>query len=117
MQVGTTRDAGMQSQRRMPIHAALVRPILFAGADRELTLANGVICIALLFGIGVSRYTVSVVVVLLTVGHWALARTTKADSSFRHVYLRHIRLRPFYPAAGAPRARTAIIHPSIPLSE
>jgi type IV secretory pathway TrbD component len=117
MQVGTTRDAGMQSQRRMPIHAALVRPILFGGADRELTLANGVICIALLFGIGVSRYTVSVVVVLLTVGHWALARTTKADSSFRHVYLRHIRLRPFYPAAGAPRARTAIIHPSIPLSE
>jgi len=101
----------------MPIHAALVRPILFAGADRELTLANGVICIALLFGIGVSRYTVFVVVVLLTVGHWALARTTKADSSFRHVYLRHIRLHPFYPAAGAPRARTAIIHPSIPLSE
>jgi len=107
----------MEIQRRMPIHAALVRPILFAGADRELTLANGVICIALLFGIGVSRYTASIVVVLLTVGHWALARITKADPSFRHVYVRHVRLRPFYPAAGAPRARTAIVHPSIPLSE
>ena len=101
----------------MPIHSALVRPILFAGADRELTLANGVICIALLFGIGVSRYTVSIVVVLLTVGHWGLTRITKADPSFRHVYVRHVRLRSFYPAAGSPRARAAIIHPSIPLSE
>ncbi len=117
MQASSARDAGMEIQRRMPIHAALVRPILFAGADRELTLANGVICIALLFGIGVSRYTASIVVVLLTVGHWALARITKADPSFRHVYVRHVRLRPFYPAAGAPRARTAIVHPSIPLSE
>jgi len=111
------RDEEAGSHRRMPIHAALVRPILFAGADRELTLANGVICIALLFGIGFSRYTVSIVVVLLTVGHWALARITKADPSFRQVYVRHVRLRPFYPAAGTPRAPSAIVHPSIPLSE
>ena len=117
MPVVSAGDGYTESHRRMPIHAALVRPILFAGADRELTLANGVICIALLFGIGVSRYTVFVVVVLLTIGHWTLARTAKADSSFRDVYVRHIRLRSFYPAAGSPRARVAIIHPSIPLSE
>jgi type IV secretory pathway TrbD component len=101
----------------MPIHAALVRPILFGGADRELTLANGITCIALLFGIGVSRYTVSIVVILLTVGHWALTRITKADPCFRHVYMRHVWLQSFYPAAGSPRARSAVIHRSIPLSE
>jgi type IV secretion system protein VirB3 len=103
--------------RRVPIHAALVRPILFAGADRELTLANGIICIALLFGVGVSRYTTTIAALLLTAGHWALARVAKADPLFRHIYVRHVQLRPFYPAAGLPRARAATVHPSIPLSE
>ena len=117
MQPLETQASDTKRTRRMPIHTALVRPILFAGADRELVLANGVVCIALIFGIGISRYTLGVVVFLWTVGHWALTRVTKADPSFRQVYVRHIRLRSFYPAAGAPRGRAAIIHPSVPLSE
>ena len=101
MQPVETRGPGEEGPRRMPIHASLVRPILFAGADRELALANGVVCVALLFGIGVSRYTLAIVVFLVTVGHWGVTRITKADPSFRQVYLRHVRLRSFYPAAGA----------------
>jgi len=117
MQTTETREVVMERQRRMPIHAALVRPILFAGADRELTLANGVICLALLFGIGISRYTASIAVVLLTVGHWTLVRIARADTLFRHIYVRHIRFRSFYPAAGAPKASPGILHPSVPLSD
>ena len=117
MQPVETRSPGEEGPRRMPIHASLVRPILFAGADRELALANGIVCIALLFGIGVSRYTLAIVVFLLTVGHWVVTRITKADPSFRQVYLRHVRLRSFYPAAGASRGRAAVRHPAIPLSE
>ena len=116
MKADITKDDGAEKHRLIPIHAALVRPILFAGADRELALANGILCIALLFGIGVSRYTMLVVVLLLTLGHWALVRTTKADPLFRQVYMRHVRLRSFYPAAGSPKMRGALIHPSIPLS-
>ena len=112
-----TRASEDNVNRLMPIHAALVRPVLFAGADRELTLANGVICIALLFGIGVSTYTVAIVIFLLTVGQWALTRITRADPLFRHVYVRHIGLRPFYLACSSHMARTAVVYPSVPLSE
>ena len=101
----------------MPIHASLVRPVFFAGADRELTLGNGVICIALIFGIGISTYTVAIVVLLLAFGQWALTRIARADPLFRHVYVRHVRLRPFYAASGSHRARAVVVHPSIPFSE
>ena len=112
-----TLRAEPETPRRIPIHAALVRPVLFAGADRELALANGIVCLALIMGIGVSRYTLSVVVFLATAGHMALVRATRADAGFRAVYLRHVRLRSFYPAAGAPRARGAAIHAAAPLTE
>ena len=117
MQPLETQGPDAKRTRRMPIHTALVRPILFAGADRELVLANGVVGIALLFGIGISRYTLGIVIFLWTVGHWALTRVTKADPSFRQIYVRHIRLRSFYPAAGPPKTRPGIVHPSVPLSE
>ena len=46
-----TLRAEPETPRRIPIHAALVRPVLFAGADRELALANGIVCLALIMGI------------------------------------------------------------------
>lgn len=103
--------------RTLPFHQSLVRPILLWGADRELSLANGVVCLGLLFGIGFSRYTVPLVLVLLSLGHWALVRVARYEPLFRTLYVRHVQLRDVYPAAPTPRARVAVVHPAVPLSE
>lgn len=102
--------------RVLPIHVALTRPILLAGADRELTLVNVIVCFALLFGIGFSQWTLSIVVFLATVGQWALGRVTKYDPDFRRVYTRHVQLQTYYPAAPSIHARRPIIHGSVPYS-
>lgn len=102
--------------RTLPLHTSLLRPILFGGADRELALSNGVICVALIFGIGISKYTLGVVVLLLTVGHWGLVRVCRYDPFFRHVYVRHVQLRDYYVAAPSPRARRPVVHAAVPVS-
>lgn len=102
--------------RTLPVHSALLRPILIGGADRELALANGVICVALIFGIGISKYTLGVVVLLLTVGHWGLVRVCRYDPFFRHVYVRHVQLRDYYVAAPSPHARRPLVHAAVPFS-
>ena len=40
----------MDDPRRIPIHPSLTRPVLLAGAERELVLVNGTIVAALIFG-------------------------------------------------------------------
>lgn len=117
METSPNIRAEVERPRRIPIHAALVRPVLFGGADRELALSNGIICLALLLGIGVSRYTLGVVVFLATIGHLALVRASKADAGFRRVYLRHVRLRSFYPAAGSARTRRVAVYAAAPVTE
>ncbi len=100
--------------RTLPIHASLMRPILLAGADRELTLVNAVVCFALLFGIGLSTWTGAVVALLATAGQWGLGRVTRYDPDFRRVYARQIQLQAYYPAATSVHASRAVVHASIP---
>lgn len=103
--------------RSLPIHLALTRPILLAGADRELTLMNAIVCFALVFGIGISRWTIGVVVLLATAGQWTLGRVTRYDPDFRRVYGRHVQLQAFYPATASIHAARPIIYPAVPYSE
>jgi type IV secretion system protein VirB3 len=102
--------------RTLPIHVALTRPILLAGADRELTLLNAIVCFALVFGIGASRWTLGVVAILATAGQWALGRVTQYDPDFRRVYARHVQLRSFYPSAPSIHSARPVIHAAVPYS-
>lgn len=103
--------------RTIPIHRALSRPVLLGGADRELVLANGVIVVALLFGIGLSWYTFSVSASLLVIGHWGLVALAKRDPDIRRVYVRHVQLASYYPGAPAVQRRAALVQPSVTVSE
>jgi len=103
--------------REVPFHTSLTRPLLMMGADRELTLMNVVVCIALLFGIGFSVYTASVVFLLATIGQWGLGRVTRYDPDFRRVAVRHGQLQAFYPAAAGIHAPRPVIHAALPYSE
>ena len=108
---------GSERPRTVAIHRALTRPVLLAGADRELALANGVVVAALLLGIGLSWYTAATSAVLLGVGHVALVLLAKHDPEIRRVYVRHIQLRAFYPGAPREVGRPPVVHPSVPVSE
>ncbi len=107
----------LERPRTVPVHRALTRPLLLAGADRELVLANGVIVAALLFGIGLSWYTAGVSIALLGIGHWGLVLLAKHDPDLRRVYVRHVVLGAFYPAAPRDPRRAPLVHPSVTVSE
>ena len=109
--------AELERPRMVPVHRSLTRPLLLAGADRELALANGVVVAALLFGIGLSWYTASVSGVLLLVGHWALVLLAKHDPDLRRVYIRHVGLAMYYAATPREPRRSPLVHPSVPVSE
>jgi len=117
MEERTLRSARLDRPRGIPVHRALTRPVLLAGADRELALANGVVVAALLFGIGLSWYTAGVSAALLVVGHWGLVLLAKHDPDLRRVYVRHVSLGAYYPAAPRERRRAPVVHPSVTVSE
>lgn len=110
-------SVALDRARTVPVHRALARPLLLAGADRELALANGVIVAALLFGIGLSWYTAGVSAALLVIGHWGLVLLAKHDPELRRIYVRHVGLAAHYPAAARELRRAPVVHSSVPVSE
>jgi len=112
-QTGSQSDDGFVTR---PIHVSLTRPILLGGADRELTMINAIVIFALVFGVGLSWPTISIALLLGTVGQWALGAVTKYDADFRAVYSRQVQLQSFYPATASFHARRPLIHASVPYS-
>ena len=103
----------MDEPRRIPIHPSLTRPVLLAGAERELVLVNGTIVAALIFGVGVHWTSLTMAAVLATLGHWGLTRAAKHDPHLSRIYIRHVRYQEHYPARPATRALPLYIYPSV----
>ena len=105
-----------EGRRLNVIHPSLVRPVLLAGAERQLAIANWITAAALIFGGGLHWYTVAMGAFLLTVGHWALVQAAKFDPQLSQVYVRHIRYQDYYTArapisASPPRIRVSVPTP------
>jgi type IV secretion system protein TrbD len=104
-----------QSERRVSvIHQSLTRPILLAGAERQLAIANWITAAALILGCGLHWYTAAMGLLLVTVGHWALVQAAKFDPQLSQVYVRHIRYQDCYPARASITAPPPRIRPSVP---
>jgi type IV secretion system protein TrbD len=104
-----------QSERRVStIHQSLTRPILLAGAERQLAIGNWITAAALILGSGLHWYTIALGIFLVTVGHWALVQAAKYDPQLSQVYIRHVRYQDYYPARAAISAPPPRIHPSVP---
>src|SRR5438105_3314758 len=104
-----------QPDRRIStIHQSLTRPILLAGAERPLAIANWITAAALIFGGGLHWYTIATGAFLLTVGHWALVQAAKFDPQLSRVYVRHINYQRYYPAGASVTAPPPRIRPSVP---
>ena len=83
--------------REIIIHQSANRPNQLIGGDRELVLVSLLTSVALAFSLA-SWWGLGVSVVWYVGGMAVLKRMGKADPLLRHVYMRHIRYRPFYPA-------------------
>lgn len=87
--------------RTIPIRRAGNRQNLFMGGDRELVMFAGLMAFALIFSAQELRATV--VGLLLWFGALFLCRLmAKSDRRLRHVYMRHRKYRPYYPARSTP---------------
>lgn len=83
--------------REVAIHQSANRPNQILGGDRELVLVAMLVAVSLAFSLA-SFWGAGV-----SIGFWVasvavLQRMGKADPMMRHIYMRHIRYKPFYPA-------------------
>jgi type IV secretion system protein VirB3 len=75
----------------VPIHRALVEPILLGGAPRAIAILNGTTSAAL--GLGLQQWAGGLL--LWVVGHSLAVLAAKRDPDFAAVLLRHLRQRGF----------------------
>ena len=94
----------MDAPREMPFHQSANRPHLLLGGDRELVLVAGVLAAMLIFAV-MTWWSMIAGLVLWLAAVAVLARMGKVDPLLRHVYIRHVRYRPFYPAKSRLNAR------------
>jgi type IV secretory pathway TrbD component len=96
------------------IHQSLVRPILLAGAERPLAIANWIASATLILG-GGQWYTAALGALLATAGHWALVQAAKVDSQFSRVCIRQFRYQERYSARASVWApEPARVRPTVP---
>ena len=87
----------MDTPREARIHPSVHRPRLILGADRELVISLGLLSAILVFVL-LTWWSAIIGIALWLVGVSILVAMGREDVLLRHVYLRHVRYRAFYPA-------------------
>lgn len=87
----------MDRPREIVIHQSCNRHNLLLGCDRELVLFAALLSAMLIFAL-VTWWGIVVGIVLWLAAVAVLSRMGKADPMLRHVYIRHVKYRPFYSA-------------------
>ena len=87
--------------RAIPLHRALIRPILVLGAERELVLSTALLAAGLIFSVH-RWWSVVLGGGLWLVGLAALQQMAKHDPLLSQVLARHLRYQRWYPARATP---------------
>jgi type IV secretory pathway TrbD component len=96
------------------IHASLYRPVLFAGVEPAVAIAEGSAVLGLVFVAGVHVATLALAALYLVVVHACMARATAADPAIAAVYLRSLATRDYYPPHAHPLAAPPRVSASRP---
>lgn len=97
-----------------PIHAALIRPVLFAGVEYAVAITEGTLVVALLVGVGLHLATMALATAILAVVHPVLVRLTARDPHATQVYLRSLRYADYYTPSAPLRSAHRPVSPSVP---
>jgi type IV secretory pathway TrbD component len=96
------------------IHASLIRPVLFAGAEPAVVIVETCIVFALLFVVGLHVVTVAIAVFWLTFVHSTMIWVAKHDPLMTVLYVRSLSGKDFYAPHARTHAPTPLPHPAIP---
>ena len=110
----TPRPDGTAAPETHVIHAALWRPVLFAGAEPAIVVLEVTTAFALVFGVGLHVATVLLALFYLTAGHAVMVWVAKQDPQMTALYVRSLSGRDFYPPHASVHAAPPPVHPSIP---
>lgn len=107
---------GGTAPREQPLHASLVRPMLYFGVERQVIAVEATLVAALLFGVGPHLATLAVAAVVLLAVHPTMVWLTARDPQVTEVFLRSRGYADYYAphAAVASRARPPRVRPSVP---
>ena len=103
----------MKTPRKIPVHPSLIRPLLLAGAERELVLVNVVVIAALIFGVGFYWLSLLIAFLLATAGHWLLVQAGNLDPYLSRIYKRHLDYEGFYLSQASTLSRPRLVRPSV----
>jgi type IV secretory pathway TrbD component len=87
--------------RTLPLHRALLHPILVLGAERELVLSTALLAAGLIFSVH-QWWSVVSGGVLWLLGLAALQRMAKHDPLLSQLLARQLRYQRWYPARATP---------------
>ena len=97
-----------------PIHPSLVRPILYLGVERHVIGVEGTLCLAVLFGVGLSLVSAGLIALIVLVVHPVMAWATSGDSQASEVYLRSHAYADYYAPHSEIHAAVGSPHPAVP---
>ena len=104
---------GLRSLEAHAIHAALYRPVLFAGVEPAVVVVEVTTAFALVFGVGLHVATVLLAVFYLTVVHAVMVWVAKQDPQMTALYVRSVVSHDFYPPHASVHAAPPPVHPSM----
>ena len=97
-----------------PIHPALYRPVLFAGAEPAVVVLEVTTAFALVFGAGLHVATVLLALFYLTVVHAVMVWVARHDAHMTALYVRSLASRDFYPPHAGVHGGSPPVHAAIP---
>ena len=111
---GTSRGAPVDGRATHVIHASLIRPVLFAGAEPPVVIVETCVVFALLFVVGLHVLTVAIALFWLTVVHSTMVWVAKQEPQMSALYVRSLSGRDFYAPHARAHAPTPAPRTSIP---
>ena len=106
--------ASEQLPSERPIHPSLVRPTLYLGVERHVIGVEGTLCLAVLFGVGVSLVSAGLIALIVLVVHPVMAWATSDDPQSSEVYLRSHAYADYYAPHSEVHAAVGTPRPSVP---
>ena len=109
-----TAHAAGTAPLRHPVHLALTRVPLVAGAPRAFVVSEALLVSILLFGVGLHVATALVAAFYVLVCHPVAVLLASRDPQIADVYLRSLAYRDHYDAAPRLDAPVLPVHPAVP---
>ena len=96
------------------IHASLVRPALYAGAEPAVVMVEISVAFALIFVVGFHLATILLASFWLTAVHSTMVWVAKQDPQMSTLYERSLFAQDYYPAHAGVHAAPAAVRSSVP---